>query len=293
MAVVDDAAHPVAARPRDAEDVRARASGTPTTIRSSSYYLPDDFSQARDLAAEHPEKVDELKKLFWEDAEKYHVMPLLGGLARFFGILPPLRRNTTFTYYGDVQNVAPGMIPRIYNHSYTISADLHIPPGRRRGRDRRRRRPPRRVHALRPGRQAASTPTPSSACSSTARCRTTPLPTGGVNVRMEFAADAPKPATGGEVTLFVERRDGRRRADGSHRPVALLRLRRPRRRPRQRPARRPQPTSTSRRSRSPARSRRSSSTSTPPRPPRTSTTCTSTPSSRSPRTRSTRRKGRR
>ena len=30
------------------------------------------------------------------------------------------------------------------------------------------------------------------------------LPTGSVNVRMEFAADAPKPATGGEVTLYVD-----------------------------------------------------------------------------------------
>jgi hypothetical protein len=29
------------------------------------------------------------------------------------------------------------------------------------------------------------------------------LPAGNVNVRMEFAADAPTPATGGEVTLFV------------------------------------------------------------------------------------------
>jgi arylsulfatase len=31
----------------------------------------------------------------------------------------------------------------------------------------------------------------------------TPLPTGNVSVRMEFTADAPKPATGGEVTLYV------------------------------------------------------------------------------------------
>jgi arylsulfatase len=30
-----------------------------------------------------------------------------------------------------------------------------------------------------------------------------PLPAGEVNVRMEFAADAPKPATGGEVTLYI------------------------------------------------------------------------------------------
>src|SRR3954451_9099052 len=31
-----------------------------------------------------------------------------------------------------------------------------------------------------------------------------PLPTGSVNVRLEFAADAPRPGTGGEVTLFVD-----------------------------------------------------------------------------------------
>ncbi len=29
------------------------------------YYLPDDFSQAHDVAAEHPEKLEELKELFW------------------------------------------------------------------------------------------------------------------------------------------------------------------------------------------------------------------------------------
>jgi len=32
------------------------------------------------------------------------------------------------------------------------------------------------------------------------------LPSGDVTVRMEFAADAPRPATGGEVTLFIDDR---------------------------------------------------------------------------------------
>ena len=32
------------------------------------YYLPDDFTQAHDLAADHPDKVQELKDLFWEEA---------------------------------------------------------------------------------------------------------------------------------------------------------------------------------------------------------------------------------
>ena len=49
------------------------------------YYLPDDFSQAKDLAADHPEKVQELKDLFWEEAERYKVLPLLAALSAFFG----------------------------------------------------------------------------------------------------------------------------------------------------------------------------------------------------------------
>ena len=57
------------------------------------YYLPDDFTQATDLAADNPEKVKELKELFWAEAEKYNVLPLLSTLAPFFGIVPPLPRS--------------------------------------------------------------------------------------------------------------------------------------------------------------------------------------------------------
>ena len=34
------------------------------------YYLPDDFSQAHDLAAQHPDKLAELKELWWAEAER-------------------------------------------------------------------------------------------------------------------------------------------------------------------------------------------------------------------------------
>ena len=46
------------------------------------YHLPDDFSQAEDLAAENPEKLAELKELFWEEAEKHNVLPLLAARSR-------------------------------------------------------------------------------------------------------------------------------------------------------------------------------------------------------------------
>ena len=102
------------------------------------YYLPDDFSQANDLAAENPEKLAELKELFWEEAEKHNVLPLLAAFSVFFGILPPMPTTTTQTFYGDVENIASGMIPRIYGRSYAIEAELCGPRRRCRGRDRRR-----------------------------------------------------------------------------------------------------------------------------------------------------------
>jgi arylsulfatase A-like enzyme len=166
------------------------------------YYLPDDFSQAHDLLADHPDKVAELRQLFWEEAERYQVLPLLATLSSFFGQLPPMPATTQLEFRGDVQNVLSGMIPRIYNHSYAISADLVVPEGGVEGvivaeadhlggfslfvEDGKL------VHTYSMMgvfifRQQA----------------TESLPTGEVNVRMEFLADAPKPATGGQVTLYV------------------------------------------------------------------------------------------
>ena len=169
------------------------------------YYLPDDFTQARDLSAEHPEKVQELKDLFWEEAERYKVLPLLATLSTFFGMLPPLPEETTFEFRGDVQNVMAGMIPRIYNHSYAITADLVVPEGGAQGvivaeadhlggftlyvKDGRLTHTYSMMGVF-VFKQVAEED----------------LPTGEVTVRMEFEADEAKPATGGDVTLLIDGR---------------------------------------------------------------------------------------
>jgi hypothetical protein len=58
--------------------------------------LPDDFSQADDIAAQHPEKVRELRDLFWAEAEKYKVLPLLSGLSFYWpAAADPRRRPLT------------------------------------------------------------------------------------------------------------------------------------------------------------------------------------------------------
>jgi arylsulfatase len=93
------------------------------------YNLDEDFSEATDLAAKYPEKLSELKKLFWEEAQKYHVTPLMAGLAQFYGFKGPAAPRTKFTFYPGTENVGSGMIPQVYNRSFTIDAALTIPAG--------------------------------------------------------------------------------------------------------------------------------------------------------------------
>jgi hypothetical protein len=127
----------------------------PDTDPAELYYLPDDFTQARDLAADHPEKVAELRELFWTEAEKYKVLPLLATLSAFFGIVPPIPDVATIEYRGDVQNIMSGDDPADLQPLLCDQRGSGRPGRRRRGRDRDRGRPPGRVLAL-PSRTANS-----------------------------------------------------------------------------------------------------------------------------------------
>ena len=94
------------------------------------YYLPDDFTQSKNLAAEQSgEGRRSSASSSGRRPRATSVLPLLGGLTSFFGIVPPIPKESKFVYRGDIQNIPSGMIPRIYNHSYTISADLVVPEG--------------------------------------------------------------------------------------------------------------------------------------------------------------------
>ena len=175
----------------------------PDADRWELYHLPDDFSQARDLAAEHPEKLEELKKLFWEEAARNRVLPLFGSVAVFFGILPPLPTKTRFAYAGDVQNVQTFLVPRIQGRSYAIEAELHVPDGGAEG-----------VivafadfiggWALWVDEDGRLNHTYSYLGVETYRQTSAePIPTGDITVKMLFDIDEPKPGQGGEVTLWA------------------------------------------------------------------------------------------
>lgn len=167
------------------------------------YYLPDDFSQANNLVNEHPDKLKELKDLWWKEAERNKVLPLLGGMSVFFGILPPLSTITRFSFAGDVQNVQRGMIPRIQGRSYAIEAELNVPDNGAEG-----------VivanadfiggFGLWIDDKGILNHTYSFLGVETYRQKSNEkIPTGDVNVKMLFEADKPEPGTGGNVTLFA------------------------------------------------------------------------------------------
>jgi arylsulfatase len=167
------------------------------------YNIDDDFSEANDVAAKYPDKLRELKELFWEDAEKYHVIPLLAGLGPFFGFGPPPRDQTKFTFYPDTENIGAGMIPPIVNRSFTITADLEVPNQGAEGvivaesdimggfslyvQDGKLRF----TYSFLGIKVETLTATEN-------------LPAGRLQVRYEFIADVPgKPATGGRGRLFI------------------------------------------------------------------------------------------
>ena len=93
------------------------------------YDLSTDFSQARDVAADHPDKVHELQELWWSEAERNRVLPLMAGMSVIYGILPPMPTQTRFSFSSGVENIQRGMVPRIAGRSYAIEADVEIPDG--------------------------------------------------------------------------------------------------------------------------------------------------------------------
>jgi arylsulfatase len=167
------------------------------------YNLKEDFSQAKNLAKENPEKLKDLIDTWWKEAERNHVLPLLAGFSIFFGILPPLPTVTRFPFMGDVQNIARGMVPRVYGRTYAIEADLNIPKGGAEG-----------ViiangdfmggFSLWVDNKGLLHHTYSFlGVEVYKQVSKEPLPAGDVSVKMLFEADEPKPGTPGKVTLWA------------------------------------------------------------------------------------------
>jgi arylsulfatase len=95
------------------------------------YNLSDDFSQASDVAAKHPEKVAEMREKFVAEAKKYQVFPLDASVAaRIVAPRPNITAGRTeFVYTRPMTGLPQGDSPFLLNSSYTITADITVPEG--------------------------------------------------------------------------------------------------------------------------------------------------------------------
>jgi len=97
------------------------------------YDTSTDWSQAHDLAAELPEKLDELKELFMKEARKYNVLPLDDRrVERFDSDIagrPTLIRGNSQLLFGGMRRLSENATINVKNKSHSITAELVVPNG--------------------------------------------------------------------------------------------------------------------------------------------------------------------
>ncbi|WP_170395825.1 arylsulfatase [Ruegeria arenilitoris] len=95
------------------------------------YDLTTDMNQRNDLAAQHPEKIEELKAIFIEEANKYQVFPMDASVTSRISLPRPsiATGRNEFVYVRPMTGVPQGDSPSILNSSYTITAEIDVPEG--------------------------------------------------------------------------------------------------------------------------------------------------------------------
>lgn len=95
------------------------------------YNVNEDFSQAHDLAAENPGKLEELKKLFLDEAIKYNVLPIddrsIERLDPAIAGRPDLMNGRTkLTLYEGATGIPENAFINVKNTSLSLTADVEV-----------------------------------------------------------------------------------------------------------------------------------------------------------------------
>lgn len=98
------------------------------TVPWELYNLEEDFSEANDLSASNAAKVDELKKIFDEEAKKYDVYPIDVRMTERFD---PRNRIAgtpkTSWVYNNRTTLPMAAGPNIWSRSFVMTADVDVP----------------------------------------------------------------------------------------------------------------------------------------------------------------------
>src|SRR4051794_20963715 len=97
------------------------------------YDTNTDWSQAHDLAAAMPDKLNELKALFIEEARKYNVLPLDDRrVERFNSDLagrPTLIKGNSQLLFGGMGRLSENSVINVKNKSHAVTAEVTVPDG--------------------------------------------------------------------------------------------------------------------------------------------------------------------
>ncbi|BAU65501.1 sulfatase [Stanieria sp. NIES-3757] len=93
------------------------------------YHVDEDFTQAVDLADQMPEKLQEMKDLFYAEAAKYSVLPLDGRKTERLDVAnrPSLTEGRTHFVYPKGIRLPEGSTPDLKHVNHTITVDVTIP----------------------------------------------------------------------------------------------------------------------------------------------------------------------
>jgi arylsulfatase len=171
------------------------------------YDSSTDWSQARNIAAEYPEKLAELQQLFIIEAAKYNVFPIddrkIERLNPAIAGRPDLMRGrTSLTLFPGMVHLMENTVLNVKNRSHSVTAEVEVPEGGAEG-----------VIIAQGGRFGGwslySKDNRLTYCHNWVGldhyivAAETPLPTGANTVHFEFAFDGGAPGAGGTGTLFV------------------------------------------------------------------------------------------
>jgi arylsulfatase A-like enzyme len=109
-------------------------SGTVPPFHEDVWELYDgstDYSQARNLVAEHPDKLAYLQRLWLIEATKYNALPMDDRTGERFDPAsagrPTLIRGTTQLFYPGMGRLSENSVVSIKNKSFSVTAEIEVP----------------------------------------------------------------------------------------------------------------------------------------------------------------------
>ncbi len=95
------------------------------------YNIEEDWSQANDLAAKYPEKLEEMKAIFLEEAKKNDVLPIGGSFWSTALINPqdaPVKDQSVWNFESPTIRIPEFAAPKIFTASYDATLKAKVTP---------------------------------------------------------------------------------------------------------------------------------------------------------------------